>query len=78
VNGNGAGFTWSPDGSYLAVSDGYSLQIYDTSGTFISAATSDNGVVIAAPQWLSDGIYYVETSPTPSLRRLLESKIPGI
>ncbi len=78
VNGNGAGFTWSPDGSYLAVSDGYSLQIYDTSGNFLAAATSDNGVTIAAPQWLSDGIYYVETSPTPSLRRLLESKIPGI
>jgi len=78
VNGTGAGFTWSPDGSYLAVSDGYSLQIYDTSGNFMAAATSDNGVTIVAPQWLSDGIYYVETSPTPSLRRLLESRIPGI
>jgi putative zinc finger protein/WD40 repeat protein len=78
VNGTGAGFTWSPDGSYLAVSDGYSLQIYDTAGNHIGDATSDNGVTIAAPQWLSDGIYYVETSPTPSLRRLLESRIPGI
>jgi hypothetical protein len=78
VNGTGVGFTWSPDGSYLAISDGYSLQIYDTAGNFLGAATSDNGVTIAAPQWLSDGIYYVETSPHPSLRRLLEAKIPGL
>lgn len=78
VNGTGIGFTWSPDGSYLAISDGYSLQIYDTAGNFLGAATSDNGVSIAAPQWLSDGIYYVETSPHPSLRRLLEAKIPGL
>jgi hypothetical protein len=76
--GAGAGFTWSPDGSYVAVSDGAALQIYDAAGNFIGAADSSAGVTIAAPQWLSDGIYYVETSPHPSLRRLLTAKIPGI
>jgi hypothetical protein len=75
--GPGAGFTWSPGGDYVAVSDGYSLSIYDTSGNLISVVTSDLGVTIAAPQWLADGIYYVETSPTPSLRLLLLEKIPG-
>jgi hypothetical protein len=75
--GPGAGFSWSPDGEYLAVSDGYSIQVYDENGTFIGAATSDLSVTIGGPQWFDDGIYYVETSPTPSLRRLLLSKMPG-
>ena len=74
--GAGAGFTWSPGGDYVAVSDGFSLSIYDTSGQLISVVTSETGVTIAAPQWLADGIYYVETSPTPSLRLLLVEKIP--
>jgi hypothetical protein len=74
----GSGFTWSPDGAYVAVSDGAAIQIYDTVGSFVGAAESAAGVTIAAPQWLSDGIYYVETSPHPSLRRLLTAKIPGI
>jgi hypothetical protein len=77
VEGAGAGFSWSPDGFHLAVSDGYSIQVYDTFGEFAGAAASDAGVMIAAPQWLADGIYYVELSPTPSLRRLLEAKITG-
>ncbi len=77
VDGIGAGFTWQPDGEYLAVSDGFSIQVYDYLGDFIGAATSDNGVTIAAPQWLPDGIYYVETSPKPSLRRLINEKVPG-
>jgi hypothetical protein len=77
VEGPGAGFSWAPDGEYLAVSDGYSIQVYDENGTFIGAATSDLGVTIGGPQWFGDGIYYVETSPTPSLRRLLLSKMPG-
>lgn len=77
VSGVGAGFTWSPDGTHLAVSDGVSLQMYDTAGSFAGAAASAVGVTIAAPQWLDDGIYYVELDPTPSLRRLLEAKITG-
>jgi hypothetical protein len=77
VEGPGAGFTWAPDGEFLAVSDGYSIQVYDENGNFIGAATSDHEVTIAAPQWFDDGIYYVETSPTPSLRHLRLSKIPG-
>ena len=76
VDGPGSGFTWSPDGYYLAVADGSSLQIFDTSGASVGVAASNAGVTIAAPQWLADGIYYVETSPTPSLRRLLDSKVP--
>ena len=77
MEGSGSGFTWSPDGEYLAVSDGYSIQVYQETGEFVGAATSDLGVTIAAPQWFDDGIYYVETSPHPSLRRLLLSKLPG-
>ncbi|MDQ2683852.1 MAG: hypothetical protein M3Y37_10035, partial [Chloroflexota bacterium] len=77
VDGPGSGFTWSPDGSYLAVSDGFSIQIYDYQGTFVSAVISESGVSIAAPQWLSDGLYYIELAPTPSLRRLTNEKIPG-
>ena len=76
--GPGAGFTWSPDGSYLAVSDGFALSIYDATGEFIGIAESATGVTIAAPQWLDDGLYYVETSPTPSLRRILVENISGI
>jgi hypothetical protein len=77
VAGQGAGFTWEPNGEYLAVSDGFSIAIYEENGTFIGVATSDLGVQIAAPQWLGDGIYYVETSPTPSTRLLIYEKIPG-
>jgi hypothetical protein len=59
------------------VSDGASLSIYDTSGEFLGSAESATGVTIAAPQWLDDGIYYVEIAPTPSLRRILVENIPG-
>ncbi len=75
VEGQGAGFSWSPDGFHIAVSDGSSIQVYDTFGEYAGSAMSDLGVVIAAPQWLADGIYYVQLAPEPSLRRVIESKI---
>ena len=73
----GAGYTWSPSGESLAVSDGASITIFDNFGSQIGLLTSDAGVTIAGPQWFEAGIYYLETSPSPSLRLAIPSDLPG-
>lgn len=65
----GAGFSWSPDGALLAVSDGASITVYAADGSPVGAATSEAGVTIAGPQLQEDGVYFVQTSGEPSLRR---------
>jgi hypothetical protein len=74
----GAGYSWSPSGEAVAVSDGASITLYDNFGAQIGLLTSDAGVTIAGPQWLDDGIYYLETNPTPSLRVADNSTLPGL
>ena len=75
--GPGAGFSWEPGGNDLVVSDGASLTIYDNKGNVLGVVGSTTGVSLAGPQWLPEGIYYVETSPNPSYRLLITAKIPG-
>ena len=77
AGGPGSGFSWAPSGEYLVVTDGASLQIYDYLGTYLGEATSSEGAAVGSPQWLADGIYYVEISPNPALRLLGNSAIPG-
>ena len=65
----GAGFSWSPDGTSLAVSDGASIAVYTPGGDLVGTATSETGVTVAGLQFQPDGIYFVQTSGEPSLRR---------
>ena len=65
----GAGFSWSPDSRYVAVSDGSSISVYTAAGDPVGAATSETGVTIAGPQFQDGVIYFVQTSGEPSLRR---------
>ena len=65
----GAGFSWSPDGASLAVSDGASIAVYTSGGELVGTATSETGITVAGLQFQPDGIYFVQTSGEPSLRR---------
>ncbi len=73
----GSGYTWEPTGDYVAVSDGASITIYDYMGNLLGTLGSETGITIAGPQWIEGGIYYLETSPNPSLRIIIPQKIPG-
>ncbi|HQY31385.1 MAG TPA: hypothetical protein PK691_08865, partial [Thermomicrobiales bacterium] len=75
--GVGAGYTWEPNGEYLAVSDGTAIHIYDYQGNSVGDVTSESGMTIAAPQWREHGIIFVETGPEASIRRIPTASIPG-
>ena len=73
----GAGYSWEPNGEYVVVSDGSNLVIYDSTGNQVGEISSASGMSIAAPQWLEDGIYYVESSPDQNWRLVNSADIPG-
>ena len=57
-----AGFDFSPTGDRLVVSDGVSLTIYDTSGSFLSVISPTGVGVVGAPLWFDPNIWFVSTS----------------
>ena len=75
--GFGAGFSWSPDEQYIAVTDGATITVYTVTGGIVGVATSDVGVTIGGPQFQDGEIWYLQTDPEPSLRSLLLTKVPG-
>lgn len=65
----GAGFSFSPDGVRIVVSDGGSLSIYDAeTGAPLGSMGAGDGTRIAAPGWTGSGIYFLAEGETTELR----------
>ncbi len=73
--GPGAGFSWSPDGTRLAVTDGSRLAIFDTASGAELASWSADGVE-GAPLWTDAGVLFVDGGADAAIR-LLPAEVIG-
>ncbi len=65
----GAGFSWSPDGARLAVTDSAGLAIFDAASGAELASWSSEGLV-GAPLWTAEGVLFVRGGPDAAIHLL--------
>lgn len=74
--GDGAGVTWSPDGSRLAVASGNVLSIYDSSGNLLRTFTSDAGSPLSGLSWTRNELLVVRGGGNPGLISIPADQLP--
>ncbi len=74
--GPGAGFSWSPDGTRLAVTDGSRLTIFDAASGSELASWAAAGIV-GSPLWTDEGVLFVDGGTDAAIRLLPAEVIEG-
>lgn len=67
---DGTGYSWSPSGRYLVISDGQTLHIYANDGTLLETLANSSGEGVGAPQWMSDGIWFIVPGDPATIRSI--------